>query len=212
MTTVDLREAEVPDKMDMWEATDPYFEWIEREGIKRIVDYKFEDLNDVELGNWERKGGKGAVINIPSSFLPNDAHLVEIKPGGKSEPEHHIVRRGHVRRLRARCHERLAERGAEGHVRVDGGQPDGDSAERDLSALQRQRRSARALSVHDERAAGDAACSAAAISSSTTTSSSRIASPARTRASSTGRARSTNARAPSSARCGRPTSSRTRTS
>ena len=90
MTTVDLREAALPDKMDLWEATDPYFEWIEREGIKRIVDYKFEDLNDVELGDWERKGGKGAVINIPNGFLPNDAHLVEIKPGGKSEPERHM--------------------------------------------------------------------------------------------------------------------------
>ena len=90
MAVVNLREAEVPDKMDMWEAGDPYFDWIEREGVKRIVDYKFEDLNDVELGDWERKGGKGAVINIPNPMLPNDAHLVEIKPGGKSEPESHM--------------------------------------------------------------------------------------------------------------------------
>ena len=90
MAVVDLREAEVPDKMDMWEAGDPYFDWIEREGVKRIVEYKFEDLSDVELGDWERKGGKGAVINIPNAMLPNDAHLVEIKPGGKSEPESHM--------------------------------------------------------------------------------------------------------------------------
>ena len=90
MAVVDLREAEVPDKMDLWESGDPYFDWIEREGIKRIVEYKFEDLNDVELGDWERKGGKGAVINIPNAMLPNDAHLVEIKPGGKSEPENHM--------------------------------------------------------------------------------------------------------------------------
>jgi len=87
---VDLREAELPDKIDFWEAGDPYFDWIEKEGVKRIVEYKFEDLNEVELGDWERKGGKGAVINIPSGFLPNDAHLVEIKPGGKSAPEHHM--------------------------------------------------------------------------------------------------------------------------
>ena len=30
---------------------------IAKEGIKRIVDYKFEDLDEVELGDWERKGG-----------------------------------------------------------------------------------------------------------------------------------------------------------
>ncbi len=89
-TTADLREAEIPEKMDMWEAGDPYFDWIEREGVKRIVEYKFEDLGDVELGDWERKGGKGAVINIPNPQLPNDAHLVEIRPGGKSEPESHM--------------------------------------------------------------------------------------------------------------------------
>jgi len=76
--------------MDTWEANDPYLDWIANEGIKRIVDYKFEDLDEVELGDWERKGGKGAVINIPSGSLPNDCHLIEIKPGGKSEPEHHM--------------------------------------------------------------------------------------------------------------------------
>ena len=87
---VDLREAELPDKMDIFESTDPYFDWIANEGIKRIVDFAFEDLDTVELGPWERKGGKGAVINIPNDFLPNDAHLIEIKAGGKSEPEHHM--------------------------------------------------------------------------------------------------------------------------
>jgi mannose-6-phosphate isomerase-like protein (cupin superfamily) len=76
--------------MDLWEAGDPYLEWIESEGIKRIIEYKFEDLDQVELGPWERKGGKGAVINIPSGALPNDCHLIEVKPGGKSEPEHHM--------------------------------------------------------------------------------------------------------------------------
>jgi mannose-6-phosphate isomerase-like protein (cupin superfamily) len=86
----ELREAAIPDKMDLWEAGDPYLDWIEKEGIKRIIDYKFPDLNDVELGDWERKGGKGAIINIPNGALPNDAHLIEIKPGGKSEPEHHM--------------------------------------------------------------------------------------------------------------------------
>ena len=69
---------------------DSYKEWQEKEGVKVIVDYAFESLNKVELGPWERKGGKGAIINIPYEPLPNDAHLVEIRPGGTSEPEHHM--------------------------------------------------------------------------------------------------------------------------
>ena len=56
MATVDLREAELPENMDLWEAGDPYLDWIKSEGVKRIVEYKFEDLNEVELGDWERKG------------------------------------------------------------------------------------------------------------------------------------------------------------
>ncbi|MEE8517786.1 MAG: cupin domain-containing protein [Dehalococcoidia bacterium] len=86
----ELREAKLPDKIELWEAGDPYKEWLESEGIKVIIDYKFPDLTEVELGDWDRKGGKGAVINIPNKQLPNDAHLIEIKPGGKSEPEHHM--------------------------------------------------------------------------------------------------------------------------
>ena len=88
--TSNLREADVPDKIDYWDAGDAYTSWIHNEGVKHIIDYKFPDLNEVELGDWERKGGKGAIINIPNGALPNDAHLIEIKPGGKSEPEHHM--------------------------------------------------------------------------------------------------------------------------
>lgn len=69
---------------------DAYLNWIEAEGVKRIVDYTFADLNEVELSPWDRKGGSGAIITIPFDALPNDAHLVEIRPGGKSEPEHHM--------------------------------------------------------------------------------------------------------------------------
>ena len=86
----EMRRAETPDDLKMYEDVDPYRAWQESEGVKVIVDYKFPDLNAVELGPWDRKGGHGAIINIPNRHLPNDAHLVEIKPGGKSEPEHHM--------------------------------------------------------------------------------------------------------------------------
>ena len=86
----ELRRAELPDKLDVYTEDDPYHAWQESEGVKVIVDYVFDDLNTVELGPWERKGGLGAIINIPDPAMPNDAHLIEIRPGGHSEPEHHM--------------------------------------------------------------------------------------------------------------------------
>ena len=76
--------------LDAYIAPDPYALWKEREGVPVIVDYAFEDLNAIELGPWPRKGGRGAIINIPNNFLRTDSHVVEIRPGGKSEPERHL--------------------------------------------------------------------------------------------------------------------------
>ena len=70
--------------------TDTYKEWQEREGVPVIVDFAFEDLDKIDLGSWPRKGGRGAIINIPYPNLPNDAQVIEIRPGGQSEPEHHL--------------------------------------------------------------------------------------------------------------------------
>jgi uncharacterized RmlC-like cupin family protein len=69
---------------------DPYLEWVKREGPRYIVDFAFEDLTQLELSPWEAKGGSGAIINIPNNTIPNDAQVVEIKPGAKSEPIHHM--------------------------------------------------------------------------------------------------------------------------
>ena len=85
-----LRAQEPTEKLDDFTIDDHYRSWLAREGVKVIEEYAFEDLGTVELGPWERKGGKGAVLNIPYPVLINDAQLVEIRPGGSSEPEHHL--------------------------------------------------------------------------------------------------------------------------
>src|SRR5487761_1086905 len=69
---------------------DPYEAWQQREGVRVIRDFAFEDLNAIELTPWARKGGKGAIINIPNEHLPCDAHVVEILPARHSEPERHM--------------------------------------------------------------------------------------------------------------------------
>ena len=85
-----LRAKEPTQALEDFTIEDPYLRWQVQEGVKVIHDFAFDDLNDVELGAWERKGGNGAIINIPYPVLTNDSQLIEIKPGGRSEPEHHM--------------------------------------------------------------------------------------------------------------------------
>ena len=90
MTTADsdaaIKYAPTPEGLEEFAIPDAYADWLKAEGVKVIVDYAFDDIANVELGPWERKGGKGAVINIPYHVLTNDTHVVEIDPGGKSSP------------------------------------------------------------------------------------------------------------------------------
>ena len=91
MQGTDMKVAETPtEDLDEFAVGDGYVRWQQREGVRVIVDFAFEDLGRIELGLWERKGGSGAIINIPNDHLTNDSHVVEIRPGGKSEPEHHM--------------------------------------------------------------------------------------------------------------------------
>ena len=85
-----IRAKEPTEPLERLAIDDPYVSWQRREGVRVIHDFAFDNLNDVELGPWERKGGSGAIINIPNDMLPNDCQVVEIKPGGHSEPEHHL--------------------------------------------------------------------------------------------------------------------------
>src|SRR5579883_1266805 len=88
---IDTKQAVNPaDELEELVQLDAYVEWQKREGVPVIHDYVFPDLNAIELGPWARKGGKGAIINIPNPYLPNDAHIVEIPAGGKTAPERHL--------------------------------------------------------------------------------------------------------------------------
>ncbi len=70
--------------------TDFYDAWQLEEGAPVVSGFYIEDLNTLELGAWERKGGKGAFLNLEGTGGVNDAHIVEISPGGSSEPERHM--------------------------------------------------------------------------------------------------------------------------
>ncbi len=85
-----VRATEPTGELEKLIIEDPYRGWLADEGVQIIDEFAFEDLATVELGPWERKGGKGSVINIPYPMLINDSQLIEIKPGGQSVPEHHL--------------------------------------------------------------------------------------------------------------------------
>jgi mannose-6-phosphate isomerase-like protein (cupin superfamily) len=91
MLGTDMKVAETPKEgLTDFRTPDAYEEWLESEGVKVYEKFYFPSLAKLELGPWERKGGKGAVTHINNRHMPNDCHVIEIKPGGKSEPEHHM--------------------------------------------------------------------------------------------------------------------------
>jgi mannose-6-phosphate isomerase-like protein (cupin superfamily) len=91
MPGTDMKVAEMPKTgLKDYTKADLYSDWLEKEGVKVYEEFYFPSLAKIELGPWERKGGYGAVIHIANRHMPNDCHIVEIKPGGKSEPEHHM--------------------------------------------------------------------------------------------------------------------------
>ena len=91
MQGTDMKVAETPtDGLTTFRVPDAYENWLEAEKVKVHVEYYYPDIRDIEVGDWERKGGKGAVCHIDNRHMPNDLHVVEIRPGGKSEPEHHM--------------------------------------------------------------------------------------------------------------------------
>jgi mannose-6-phosphate isomerase-like protein (cupin superfamily) len=91
MLGTDMKVAETPKEgLKDYSKTDPYAEWLQKEGVRVYKNHYFPSLAKIELGPWERKGGSGAVVHIDNRHMPNDCHVIEIKPGGKSEPEHHM--------------------------------------------------------------------------------------------------------------------------
>ncbi len=91
MLNTDMKVAETPaEGLEDYSVNDSYKAWLKKEGVKVYEEFYFPSLAKIELGAWERKGGQGAVIHIPNTHMPNDCHVVEIRPGGKSEPEHHM--------------------------------------------------------------------------------------------------------------------------
>jgi len=91
MKGTDMKVADMPKEgLVDYRTPDAYESWLEKEGVMVHTTFYIPDMHEIEVGPWERKGGKGAVVHIDNIHMPNDMHVVDIDPGGKSEPEHHM--------------------------------------------------------------------------------------------------------------------------
>ena len=77
------------DSLPVLDRIDPYMDWAKAQGVPIIEGYYVEDMARLELAPWARKGGRGAILNLDRTN-EKDAHIVELAPGGTSEPEHHL--------------------------------------------------------------------------------------------------------------------------
>jgi quercetin dioxygenase-like cupin family protein len=78
------------ESLDELPITDVYKEWQKSEGVPALSGFYIEDIANVELAPWPRKGGKGLFVNLEGAGGQNDMQVFELPPGGESETEHHL--------------------------------------------------------------------------------------------------------------------------
>ncbi|MGH7827745.1 MAG: cupin domain-containing protein [Candidatus Binatia bacterium] len=67
-----------------------YERWADEQEVPIVKAFFIEDIDAVTLGPWQRKGGRGAIINLEGTGDTDDAYICEIPPGGKLEAERHL--------------------------------------------------------------------------------------------------------------------------
>lgn len=65
---------------------DAYRKWIQQEGLPTYSGVFVQDVRELELGKWERRGGLGAYLHFPDSNV-SDAYVCEIPAGGSLKPQ-----------------------------------------------------------------------------------------------------------------------------
>ncbi|MFQ5851828.1 MAG: cupin domain-containing protein [Candidatus Binatia bacterium] len=90
MATRTVKEFEVhPYVQFMGDKYGAYRKWIEAEGIPIVSGSHVADIRTMVLGEWKRRGGKGAFLSF-SDQLVADGYVCEISPGGSLKPQRHL--------------------------------------------------------------------------------------------------------------------------
>jgi quercetin dioxygenase-like cupin family protein len=68
----------------------PYEIWAQGEGVPLIKTFFVEDVRKLGLERWNRKGGRGALLNFEGAGGVNDCYVYEIAPGESLKPQRHL--------------------------------------------------------------------------------------------------------------------------
>lgn len=78
-----------PQTFEDWYIQSAYQDFVRAEGVPLYEGSFLEDMANVPLGDWERRGGKAAYTRLGEQESYN-LQIVEIPPGGELKPEHHL--------------------------------------------------------------------------------------------------------------------------
>ncbi len=67
-----------------------YDRWVREEEVPVFNGYYVGDLTKLKLGDWNRKGGRGCIINLEGNEQSNDSYVCEIAPGASLKPQRHL--------------------------------------------------------------------------------------------------------------------------
>jgi quercetin dioxygenase-like cupin family protein len=82
--------ATAPETAEVMEKINAYEAYQRREGIPVVTGFAVEDLHTVEVRPWARRNALGTFVNLDGTGGTNDAYVLEIPPGGATEPQQQL--------------------------------------------------------------------------------------------------------------------------
>src|SRR4051812_20736394 len=68
----------------------PYERYMEEQAIPIYREIGFHDVRDLELGPWQRQGGRGAFVLPSGTGSMVGLYLIEVPAGGELNAERHL--------------------------------------------------------------------------------------------------------------------------
>ena len=81
---------QLPKTGDGVQRIDTYADWMARQRVPILGGHYLDDLNKVELAQWDWLGGRGALIDFIGSERTTGSFVAEILPGKSLNPQRHL--------------------------------------------------------------------------------------------------------------------------
>lgn len=85
-----MSNVRAPKSLDDWYVVSAYQDFVREEGVPLYEGSGLEELQNLPLADWERRGGKAAYTRLGDQEDGYNMQIVEIPPGGQLKPEHHM--------------------------------------------------------------------------------------------------------------------------